>query len=138
MKLAVQTRSAGKKGEIHQIRRDGNIPAIVYSKTQTGIPITVKGDAMQAILRNLKAGRLATTIFELEWNGKNIQTIIKDIQYHVATYQIQHIDFVLCDKDQPVTVHVPIVLEGVADCAGVKLGGFIRQVIRNFKISCLP
>ncbi len=35
-------------------------------------------------------------------------------------------------------VNVPIQLVGTADCAGVKLGGFLRQVIRSLKVSCLP
>jgi large subunit ribosomal protein L25 len=37
-----------------------------------------------------------------------------------------------------VTVNVPIQILGLADCVGIKLGGFLRQVIRSLKVSCLP
>ena len=38
----------------------------------------------------------------------------------------------------PVNVNVPIRFAGVADCAGIKLGGFLRQVIRHLRVNCLP
>lgn len=138
MKLSVTKRTAGKKGEINRLRREGNIPAIIYGHNEPGIAVSLKAEEIQSILRNLKAGLLATTIFELELEGKKVKAIVKDIQYHVASYDVLHIDFALLKDDQPVTVNVPIQVIGAADCAGVKQGGFIRQVIRSLKVSCLP
>lgn len=138
MKLSVQKRSTGKKGETNQLRREGSIPAILYVENAAGTPIFVKGDEVQAVLRNMKQGLLATTIFELDIGGKKQKAIIKDIQYHVATYDILHIDFASISDEKSVTVNVPIQLTGVADCVGVKSGGFIRPVIRTVKVSCLP
>ena len=44
----------------------------------------------------------------------------------------------MLSKDLPVTVSVPLEVLGSAECAGVKLGGTLRQVIRRIKVSCLP
>jgi large subunit ribosomal protein L25 len=41
------------------------------------------------------------------------------------------------DETAPFKVNVPIQIVGTADCVGVKLGGFMRQVIRSLKVSCL-
>ena len=38
----------------------------------------------------------------------------------------------------PVKVKVPVNCIGVADCPGIKLGGFLRQVARYVKVECLP
>ncbi|HSX11787.1 MAG TPA: 50S ribosomal protein L25/general stress protein Ctc [Chlamydiales bacterium] len=138
MKLAIHKRTTGKKGETNKLRREGNIPAILYVQNEPGTPVYVKKDEVQAILRNMKPGLLATTVFELNEGDKKHKAIVKDIQYHVATYDVIHIDFALISDKQPVTVNVPIQMTGVADCVGVKLGGFIRQVIRTLKVSCLP
>lgn len=138
MKLAIHKRTSGKKGENNKLRREGNIPAILYGVNKPGIPVQVKGDEIKAILRNIKPGLLATTVFELNEGSHKHKAIIKEIQYHVASYEVEHIDFALVSEDQVVTVNVPIQLVGVADCVGVKLGGFIRQVIRSLKVSCLP
>lgn len=138
MKLTVQKRITGKKGETNKLRREGKIPAILYGLSQPGVPILVNGDEMKAILRGLKPGLLPTTRFELALDGKKHAAIIKEIQYQVASYEIEHIDFVLLSDESLVTVNVPIQLVGSADCAGVKLGGFLRQVIRSLKVACLP
>lgn len=138
MKLVVQKRTSGKKGENNKLRREGNIPAIMYGLNKPGVPVQVKADEVKAILRNMKPGLLSTTVFELTEDGKKHKAIIKEIQYHVASYEVEHIDFALVSEDHPVTVNVPIQMVGVADCVGVKLGGFLRQVIRTLKVSCLP
>lgn len=138
MKLAVSKRTSGKKGETNKLRREGNIPAIMYGANKPGIPVQVKADEIQSILRNIKSGLLGTTIFELSEGGHKHEAIIKEIQYHVASYEIEHIDFALVFEDKLVTVNVPIQMIGVADCVGVKLGGFIRQVVRTLKVTCLP
>lgn len=138
MKLTVQKRSTGKKGETNRLRREGKIPAILYGLDQPEVPIQVSGDEMRAILRKLSPGLLPTTRFELTLDGKQYAAIVKEIQYQVASYEVEHIDFLLLSEDRPVTVNVPIQLVGAADCAGVKLGGFLRQVVRSLQVCCLP
>jgi large subunit ribosomal protein L25 len=138
MKLEVQKRTTGKKGINNKLRREGHIPAIIYGDGENGSPVYLKTDDFKAILRNMKPGLLSTTIFELSEGKTKQKAIIKDIQYHVATYDVLHIDFALLSDDKPITLNVPIQLNGVIDCAGVKLGGFLRQVIRSMKVSCLP
>jgi len=138
MKLSVHKRTTGKKGETNKLRREGKVPAILYGHNEPGTPIYINGEEIQALLRNMKQGLLATTIFELHDGQKHHKAIIKDIQYHVATYAVEHIDFAILSDKVPVTVKVPIQIQGAADCVGVKLGGFLRQVIRTLKVSCLP
>src|SRR5579864_2962914 len=137
MKLEVQKKDAGK-GKVNALRREGKIPGILYGKAQAGTPICVKADEIHAVLRNMKPGLLATTIFELTEGSKKHRAIIKDIQYHVASYDVQHIDFVLLADDVPVKINVPVQMVGMNDCVGVKLGGFLRQVARSVAVSCLP
>jgi large subunit ribosomal protein L25 len=83
----------------------------------------------------MDSGQLATAVFEIEVDGKRERAIVKDIQYHVATYAIEHIDLMILG-DKKVRVNVPIQLAGVSDCAGVKLGGFLRQVVRAMRVEC--
>jgi large subunit ribosomal protein L25 len=138
MKLAVHKRISGKKGENNRLRREGHVPGILYGTKQAGTPVYVKGDEFQTILRGLKPGLLATTVFEIQDGAQKHKAVIKDVQYHVATYAIEHLDFEILSDDKPVTINVPIQMVGALDCAGVKLGGSLRQVIRSLKVSCLP
>lgn len=138
MKLSVFERTTQKKGELNELRRKGSIPAVFYSKGHTPRNLSLSNEEFQALLRNMKAGMLSTSIFELTEGKKKHRAIIKEVQYHPATYAVEHIDFVEVHENVPVTVNVPILVLGTADCAGVKLGGMMRQIIRTLPVTCLP
>jgi large subunit ribosomal protein L25 len=138
MKLTLTKRTETTKSAIKAIRREGNIPAVIYGLGQAVEKMIVKGDEFRAILRSLLQGQLATTVFELQIGGKAHQAIVKDIQYNVASYDVEHVDFLLLAKDQRVIVNVPIQITGIDECSGIKLGGTLRQVIRTLRVSCFP
>ena len=138
MKLAVKKREGEKKKDLKQIRRDGNVPAIVYSSKSQAETVIIDGAQFNAILRDMKPGQLPTTIFTLVDGKKEKRAIIKDIQYHLTTYRVSHIDFEELIENVPVSVKVPVNCIGVGDCIGIKLGGFLRQVVRHVKVECLP
>lgn len=138
MKLAVKERVGEKKKNLKEIRRDGNIPAIVYSSKSQPETLTIDGAEFNTILRDMKPGQLPTTVFTLTGGKKERRAIIKDIQYHLTTYRVSHIDFEELLENVPVSVKVPVNCIGVVDCIGIKLGGFLRQVVRHVKVECLP
>lgn len=138
MKLHAKKRAGEKKSDIKQIRRDGDIPGIIYSPTTSAEQIKVNGAEFETVLRGIKPGMLATTIFKLDLENKTVDAIVKDIQYELTTYKVIHLDFEQLNKDVPVTVNVPVNCVGISDCAGVKQGGFLRQVIRFIRVRCLP
>ena len=127
----------GKKGDLNKLRREGKIPAILYGRGPSATPIYVSKEDVDAILRQAQSGSLPTTLFELQCDGKTEKALIKEIQYHRTNYGIEHIDFAAVSDDKPVSVNVPIQLAGIGECVGVKLGGFVRHVIRNLKVSCM-
>lgn len=139
MKLTVSKRNSEKKSEAKKLRREGNIPAVIYSGGKEGTAITVDGREFQKHMSNVKRGHLPTTVFTLvDEEGKERKAIVKDIQYHVTTYNILHLDFEELHDDVLVNVKVPIEFLHAADCVGVKLGGVLRQVIRHLRVRCLP
>ncbi len=138
MKLTVTPRGNKTKGETKVIRREGNIPAILYSTERPCEPIIVNGVEFSTHLRALKPGHLSTTIFTLSDGKKERRVIIKDIQHNITNYRVAHIDFEELLDGVLVNLNIPITLASVAECVGVKLGGFLRQVIRAVKVQCLP
>ena len=127
-----------KKGDSKKLLRQGGIPGVLYSKGKESENIYIEKDKFAAILRATKTGRLSTLVFELKDGKKKIKAILKDIQYHLTSYDIIHVDFQILDDKTPVKVKIPIECINVADCVGVKLGGVLRQVIRHLKVRCLP
>ena len=138
MKLTVKSRDGEKKSDLKQIRREGNIPAIIYSSSSQPQKLELVGVEFSAALRAMKPGQLSTTVFVLNDGKKERRAIIKDIQYQLTTYRVFHIDFEELIDDVPVSVKVPVNCIGVAECVGIKMGGFLRPVNRNVRVECLP
>lgn len=138
MKLIVKPRFSQKKSDVKQIRSVGDIPAIIYSLKKEPASLIVSGQEFSAVLRQMQPGYLPTTIFTLSDGVKECRAIVKEIQYHITTYQVSHIDFAELIDDVPVTMKVPVSCIGTMDCVGVKLGGVVRQVMRHVKIKCQP
>ncbi|MCH9613211.1 MAG: 50S ribosomal protein L25 [Chlamydiia bacterium] len=134
MKLKTEKRSHDRKGELTDIRLKGDVPAVIYKAGGSSETITVDGPAFRKALSTMQDGHLPTTVFDL--GGK--KALVKEIQYHPSTYKILHVDFMELSDDRVVDVNVPVVCINQADCAGIKLGGFLRKVKRHVRVRCKP
>lgn len=138
MKLKMEKREASKKSQAKALRREGLIPAVIYHRSKPAETITIDATEFATHLRSIIPGHLSTTKFTLAAHGGHVQAILKDIQYNPVTYEVIHLDFEELIDDVTINVKVPVECIGVADCAGIKLGGYLRQVIRHVKVNCLP
>jgi len=139
MKLHIYQRATKKKSEINELRREGKIPAVFYLQgKEESQMITVDKAEFEAILRHIKPGHLATTKLTLiDEGGQEKNVLIKDIHYKPTTYDVVHLDFKELVPGTKVKVKVPIECTGVLGCAGIRLGGVLRQVIRSIPVECL-
>ena len=62
-----------------------------------------------------------TFVVQLDIDGVKTKAIMQDIQFHPVSEKILHIDFLEVFDDKPITVSLPVILEGAA--IGVKNGG---------------
>jgi large subunit ribosomal protein L25 len=138
MKLGLSKRKAETKSEIKLIRHRGNIPAVVYSKGKENELVSINGVEFGSLLRKVPQGQLPTTVIQLQGEGLSYKVIVKEIQYEPTTYNVLHLDFLEVREETPVSVNIPIRCVGAMESPGIKLGGFLRQVIRYLKVSCLP
>jgi large subunit ribosomal protein L25 len=138
MDLKIAKRKGQNKTESKVIRREGNIPAVLYSKGKSGENIVVSGKEFKKALNQIETGTLPTTIFVLNIDGSKRRAILKDVQYHITNYEVIHLDFEELVDGNEVSINVPIQCTGVVDCVGIKLGGSLRQVVRTLRVRCLP
>ncbi len=139
MKLQLIKRNVLKKSETKRLRREGYIPAAMYVRGKATDSVAISGAEYNALVRDVLPGRLSTTVFTLvDAHGHQRRALLKEIQYEPTTYNVQHLDFEELFDDVKIKVKVPIEFTGVVDCVGVKLGGVLRQVIRQLRVACLP
>ena len=139
MKMQYTKRAVAKKSDVNRLRREGKIPAVLYGKGKESLAIFIEEAEFEALLRVVAKGHLSTTVITLvDSTGKEVKVIVKDIQYHVTTYKVLHLDFEELSEDVKIKVKVPITFTGIADCIGIKAGGVLRQVIRQLRVQCYP
>jgi len=116
------------------LRREGEIPAVVYGKSEAPISLAVPPKAVHAVFESTLG---QNSVIELEVDGGDkVNVLLTDYQYHPVSRSLLHVDFLRIALDEPVSVEVPFELVGKA--AGVAQGGVLRKVFRKLPVSCLP
>ena len=128
MKLEARKRAVGAVGAL---RRAGQMPAVVYN-SQLNQPVSVDLKAFDRVFRS----QGTSSVIDLEVDGDVVPVLVKAVQMDKRRRQPQHADFFAVTANQPVSVHLPIELKGVA--IGTRDGGQLDVQRREVHISVLP
>ncbi|MFN3323146.1 MAG: 50S ribosomal protein L25 [Bryobacteraceae bacterium] len=133
--IVAEPRAARGKNEARRLRTRGLIPAVVYGVGQDPVAVAVSPKEMERILLSTSGHN---TIFNLNTNAKASEPVlIADWQHDPIKGSLLHVDLRRVDLAKPISVKVPVHLEG--DPRGVKQqGGLMEVVTREIEIHCLP
>jgi large subunit ribosomal protein L25 len=130
IEVKAQNRTGLGKSQTKNIRKGGLIPCIVYGNGETLHFSTEPLEIRDLIYTN--EFRKAS----INLDGKNIECIIKDVQYHPVSDNILHIDFQTLTAGKAVKVNLPIRLVGTSE--GQKVGGTLVQKMRKLQVFAKP
>jgi large subunit ribosomal protein L25 len=134
IKIKGEIREIFGKNASRRLRREGRIPANLYSAKTENVSLTLDKKDIFQILRS-EAGE--NTIFKLSYDSQTQDVMIKEVQTNPANDELLHVDLVLIAMDKEIRVTVPFILTGEA--VGVKTeGGFVDFVTREIELECLP
>lgn len=134
--LVVSLRPTKGKSAAKALRKEGNIPAVVYGLNEPPAAIAIQAKVVARILGS-ETGMNSVVYLQREGTDIKRHVIIKDVQRDPVTRRLVHVDFLRVDPNHKVKVHVPVKLLGVP--AGVKTqGGLLDFVHREVVIECLP
>ncbi|NPA35789.1 MAG: 50S ribosomal protein L25/general stress protein Ctc [Chlorobi bacterium] len=119
----------GKKAT-KQLRKDGNVPCVLYGGEEI-----VHFYAPVNEFRHLFYTPNVYTV-NINVDGKVYPTILKDAQFHPVSESPLHVDFLHIQDDKPVTIDIPVKIEGFAK--GVQAGGILRTEKRKLTVRGLP
>lgn len=129
-----EKRSHFGKNASRKLRREGRIPAILYSGGEPGIPLALDKKDIFSILRS-ETGE--NTLFRTSFDSESRDTMIKEVQIDPVSDEILHVDLIQIAMDKSVSVSVPVLITGEA--VGVKTeGGFVDVITREVEVECLP
>ncbi len=149
--LSAEPRTALGKKATQALRAQKKIPVVLNGNRQVDLPFTGTLKPGEKIVEIGNGKGIITTdiavteeavrklvftpeIFaiELDLNGEKRMAVLKDIQFHPVKDNVLHMDLLEVDEKKPVTISVPVRLEGHA--AGVKAGGKLSLSMKKIKV----
>ena len=129
----VTIRNTKTKGEINSLRKQGNVPAIIYGGTDQNQKISISKKIIKSLVDK---ENFLSNILTLNINGKPENVLPKEIKYDVVSDEPIHIDFLRIIKGAKVILEIPVKFINHEKSPGLKRGGVLNIVRRKVELKC--
>ncbi|AVX03798.1 50S ribosomal protein L25/general stress protein Ctc [Maritalea myrionectae] len=131
--LKAKARDRVGKGASRALRREGQVPAVIYGDNKSPLSITVTyKDAMKRI----QMGGFLSQVITVDVDGENHRVIPRDYQLEPVRDFLVHIDFLRVSKTSVLNVEVPVHFINEETSPGLKRGGVLNVVRHTVELSC--
>lgn len=113
-----------------KLRKNGQIPAVVYGHKETPAHITLELEEFDRAVRKLHARTFTITVA-----GKPETVLIKELQWDHLGKEMIHVDLIRVSATERVKVTVPVELRGTPKTMG---GGVLDQPFHHLHVECSP
>ncbi len=132
--VAGQKRSETGKKASKLMRKEGLVPCNLYGekKGENGFPEALSFAVPMTELRKV----IYTPhiyVINLNIDGAEHKAIIKELQFHPVKDTLLHIDFYEINEQKPITIGIPVKLNGLAQ--GVRDGGRLSLIVRKVNVT---
>lgn len=123
----------GKKAS-KLMRKEGLIPCNLYGekKGENGLPEALAFSVPMVELRKL-VYTPHIYVVNLNIDGEEHKAVMKELQFHPVSDALLHIDFYEIHEDKPITIGIPVKLNGLAQ--GVRDGGRLSLIVRKVDVT---
>jgi len=129
IELKGTVRKAVGKKDAKKARKASQVPCVIYGGKEN-VHFTTDEKELQKIIYTPDV-----YIVKFDIDGTIHQVIMQDLQFHAVSDRILHMDFLQVHDDKPITVKIPVQLEGFSK--GVKAGGKLSLMNRALKVKGL-
>jgi len=132
--LKVTVREESGRSASRRLRKENQIPAILYGKHTDPVKLAVDSKEFRLMLKSI-AGR--KTIIELESEGRDKSlSFLQEVQRDPITDRFLHADFQEIHADEKFEVEVPVIVKGSS--VGVRLhNGVLEIASHSVRVRCL-
>ena len=131
--IDTNTRDNKTKGELSAIRKNGNIPAIIYGGKEKNEKISISKKLLKL---TLEKENFLSNIVTLKVNGKNQNVLPREVTYDVLTDEPIHVDFLRVVPGVKIRIEVPVEFINQEKSPGLKRGGVLNIVRRKVELKC--
>ena len=116
------------------LRKEGMVPCNVYGEKrgEDGLPVALSFAVSERELRKI-VYTPHIYVINLVIDGESHTAVLKELQFHPVTDAVLHVDFYEVNDQKPITIGIPVKLNGLAQ--GVRDGGRINLSIRKINVT---
>ena len=132
--IKAQKRSDIGKKASKQLRKEGFVPCNLYgeARDKNNLPVATPFQVEFTELRKI-VYTPHIYLIAIDIEGEKHAAIIKELQFHPVTDALLHVDFYEVHEDKPITIGVPVKLNGLAQ--GVRDGGRLSLIVRKVNVT---
>ena len=131
--LEAYIRNTKTAGELKVVRKQGNVPGIVYGGSEQNQNVSVSIKILKSLMEK---ENFLSKIIKLKVDGKEENVLPKEISFDVITDEPIHIDFIRVVKGSSVVIEIPVKFINNEKSPGLKRGGVLNIVRRKVELKC--
>jgi large subunit ribosomal protein L25 len=130
-------RTLGRRAGSRTLRASARVPAVIYGKLNPPQNLEVNLQDFRDVVHGAASENILLNLTVQGDAKPNRLAIIQEIQHHVLSNQVLHIDLHEVAENEKVTLTVPV--DSVGEALGVKTGGgTLEHVLFKLKVRALP
>ncbi|MBW2591639.1 MAG: 50S ribosomal protein L25/general stress protein Ctc [Deltaproteobacteria bacterium] len=133
-KANIRTQTGNGPGRV--LRREGQIPGVLYGPNTEPVLLSVDIKELEQILRESKGAQVILELVIQDQEAASRTAILKELQTHPVSQNYLHVDFYEIAMDRKIKANVPVVATGKS--VGVEMGGMLQIIRRELEVMCLP
>ena len=121
------------KGQLNAIRKNGDVPAIVYGGKDGNQKISVSKKLLKLLIEK---DNFLSNIITLKIDGKSQDVLPREIKHDILSDEPTHVDFLRVLPGVKIKIEVPVNFINHEKSPGLKRGGVLNIVRRKVELKC--
>jgi large subunit ribosomal protein L25 len=135
--LTAFQRSLGRRAGSKKLRTGGRVPAVIYGRHRPPQRLEFDRKQIQDVMHGAHSDIVLLDLSVKDDAAPKRLALVQEIQHHVLTHEMLHVDLHEVAENEKVTVSVPV--EATGEAVGVKTGGgTLEHVLFKLKVCALP
>ena len=131
--LEATIRDTKTKGQLANLRNNGNVPAIIYGGKDENQKISVTKKQIKTLIEK---ENFASDVILLKVDGKEYNVLPREIVFDTVSDEPIHIDFLKIVSGSKINLEIPVKFINNDKCPGLKRGGVLNIVRRKVELRC--
>ncbi len=131
--LEANIRDNQSKGQLNELRKNGNVPAIIYGGKEQNQKISISKKLLKTLIEK---ENFLSSMITLNIEGKTQNVLPREVKYHIISDEPTHVDFLRVTPGVKIKIEVPVNFINQEDSPGLKRGGVLNIVRRKVELKC--